>query len=117
MACNIISTSDVRLFTDLSTDDITDNKLDDMIAYAWTQVQEDIGIRYEEEVVDYIDRYRENTKDDTNTTFYVKNSYTRYLGDWDGDGNALETDDIEVFEYDSDDTRTELTVATISANG
>ena len=113
----IITAGEVRLMTDLTTTDISDPKLISMIQYAWGQVQEDIGLRIREEVVDYIDGYRENDIDGSNTTFYVKNSYTRYFGDWDGDGDSLEVSDIEVFEYNNNNIRTQLTVATINANG
>jgi len=114
----ICTANDVRTLTDLTTDDITDNKLDEVIAYAWQQVQSDIGVRVEEEEVEWIDTYRQNDIDGANTTFYVKRSFPGYIGDLDGDQTSLDSTDVEVWLYNSTtQARSSGTISTVNSNG
>jgi len=110
--------SDVRLLTDISTSDISDDDLNSIITRAQTQIVKDVSIEIVEEKVISIDTYRENKIDSSNTTFYVQSSWSKtFLFDSNGDG-ALTVTDITVYNYDNDtDTRTTLTVSTINENG
>ncbi|MFA5407011.1 MAG: hypothetical protein WC307_06665, partial [Candidatus Nanoarchaeia archaeon] len=65
-----------------------------------------------------IDNYRSNTIDGSNTTFYINTSWSNtFLFDRDGDG-SLTTSDIVVYAYNSStDTRSTLTVSSISEEG
>ena len=106
----------VRLLGGLSTTDISDGYLQEIIDYSIATVNADISTKVTLERVDYIDQYRENTIDGSNTTFYTQNSWKWALGDLDNDG-CLDTGDIEAWEYKTDDTREQLTVSTINTNG
>jgi len=109
-------TDRVRLLSGLTTDDVNDSYLQEIISYAVERVNADISKRVILERVDYIDDYRANDIDGTNTTFYTRNSWKWALGDLNNSG-ALDVEDIEVWEYKNDNTRTQLTVSTINSNG
>ena len=112
----IVSPHDVRLVSDLDEDDISDNKLIELIQYGWEQVITDIGKREVEEEVNYIDSYRKNIIDGTTTSFYVQNSFTRFLGDMDFN-QTLDTGDAQLYLYDVDLNRTEATVSAVDETG
>jgi len=111
------TTSDVRIITSLTTDDISDDNLNTIIALARKKVMQDISSEVTDERVRTIDAYRENKIDGSNTTFYVRKSWDWFLFDRDGDGN-FDEDDVKVYQYDSDtDGRTELTVSSSDESG
>jgi len=76
----------------------------------------DIGIRHELVQIKYIDAFRKNTINGTNTDFYVPDSWDKYLGDRDGD-LEINTDDVEVWEYTNTKTRSQLTVSSLDEYG
>jgi len=111
------TTSDVRLITGLTTDDISDANLNSIIALARKKVMNDVSSEVTDERVKAIDAYRENTVDGDNTTFFVRKSWDWFLFDRDGDGD-LDESDIKVYSYDTDtDGRTELTVSSVGERG
>jgi len=108
--------SDVREITEISSDDMDDSTLEAIIATATVQLNSDINLIIREERADYIDVYRQNKIDGSNTVYYVQDSYNYYLGDYDNDG-GVDTSDMEVYLYDSSaKTRTAATVASINAS-
>ncbi len=111
--------ADVRAITaqDLTTSDISDANLNTIIGYAISQLNHDITTKVYEETASYIDAYRENDRDGSNTIYYVKNSFLWYLGDMNDDG-AITTSDAEVWLYDStNQTRTQATISAIDEIG
>ena len=106
----------VRLLSGLSTSDVSDGYLQAIINYATEQVNADISRKVTLEKVDYLDDFRPNTIDTSNTTFYTRNSWKWALGDLNNTG-VLDTEDIECWEYKSDNTRSQLTIDTIDSNG
>ena len=112
----IVLPCDIYDNSDIDEDMISENKMKRMINRAWKTVQEDCTLEIQEEVLCYIDSYRKNTIDGSNTTFYVMRSYPMFFGDKDG-SQAIDIADIEVIEYTSDKVRQEVTVATINENG
>ena len=107
----------VRQITDLETDDITDGKLEQLSLIAWRDLQSKVGVRVTLEKVEYIDSTRKNTIDGSNTVFFTKNSYNRYMGDYDGD-MALGTGDCEVWLIaDNVEDKTEATVSAVASDG
>ena len=106
----------IKQISDLTDSDISDQLVEQLASFAWSDLMSRIQKREVKEKVQYIDRWRLNTIDGTNTTFYTQNSYYRYMGDLNLD-MALTIDDVEVWEYKNDSTISQMTLATISTNG
>ena len=107
----------MRQVTDIETTDLSDEKVENLVKIAWAEVIDRVGKRETLEKVRYMDSYRMNTIDGSNTVFYTRNSYNRYSGDYNND-LALDEDDIEVWLYNrSTRTRTQATVSAYSSNG
>lgn len=109
------SPDDVRAIANLSTDDLTDSQLYDVITFAMGQINHEINSKIIEEQVTEIDSTRENKLDGNNTTFYVQKSFNWFIGDMDDDGD-VGIDDIIVYDYDSEGNRTEASVSSITPN-
>ena len=63
-------------------------------------------------ITDYISYDKENTIDGSNTSFWTQ----KYpIGDLDDDMD-VDTDDIKVYQYSSDGTKTQVTVSSITPN-
>jgi len=103
---------DVRNLTNLTVNDLTDTQLCNLIEYAAHQVNADINVYHEEEVVSYIDNTRGNDTNGTNKTFYTK---LYPIGDL-NDNMTVDTDDLQVYQYLADGTKTQLTVSEIIPN-
>ena len=102
---------DVRMLTNIKATDLTDTQLANLINYAGTQLNADMNVYYEKERINYIDEVKENEIDGINTTFYTENYPI-------GDGNddfQVTTSDITVYQVDSDNVETELTVSSLDA--
>ena len=112
----IVMSDFVKSISDITNVDLSDSAIEELSAFAWTDLMSRIQKREVKERIQYIDRWRENIIDGTNTLFYTKNSYYRYMGDLNLD-MALTIDDMEVWEYKNDDTISQMTVATINTNG
>lgn len=106
---------DVRVVANLSSEDVTDSRLYDLITFAMIQINHEINSRIIEERVSEIDSTRENTIDGVNATFYVQRSFQWYIGDMDDDGD-VGISDIKVYKYAVDGTKTEMTVSEIYPN-
>ena len=107
------SPDDVRIVANLSTSDVSDTALWDIIQFAQASFNKEINSRVIEEKVAFIDNYRQNKIDGSNTTFYVQRSYKWYIGDLNNDGE-ITTTDVEVWNFDpADDTKTKMVVNSI----
>jgi len=92
---------------------ITDADLTEIISQATVKVNSEINVKIKEELVKYLDSWRENKyTDGSTTTFYVRKGVTNYLGDVNNDGEVDEND-VRVYKLDSDNVRTELTVSSV----
>jgi hypothetical protein len=109
------TTKILRQLTGLTTTQISDADLTEIISQATALVNSKINVITTEEI-HYIDNVRKNYINGSNTTFYVSNSFNYYFGDNNNDG-ALSVADISVWSEDSEGTRTELTPATINIEG
>lgn len=107
------SVTDVRDLTNITTDDLTDTEIANLIEQATVQLNRDINVEVIRERVGYIDDLRSNDTNGSNTTFYVKNWQGRYIADTTDDGKVTIAD-IEVIYKDSDGTETEATISTIT---
>lgn len=96
----------VRAISGLTTSDISDANLTSFISIAYTLVPREIGIKRFEERVNYISAEKGNDIDGSNTIFYTVSFPT---GDYNADG-ALDSNDITVWQLNSDSVRSELTV-------
>jgi hypothetical protein len=106
---------DVRNLTNLSTTDISDAQICQLIQYAGQQINQMISVYVEEELIEYIDEVKTNNIDGTNTSFYT---WYYPIGDF---NNTFKADisDITVYEIDSSTdpaTKTVLTVTSITPN-
>jgi hypothetical protein len=108
----LCSLSQIRLVSGLSTTEISDTDLFDLILLAQREILSKVNVRVIRERVEYIDSTRENNVNGTNTTFYVKNWLGKFLADTNLDG-TVDTSDLEVFAVDSNGTETELTLSSI----
>jgi len=103
--------ADIRAMTNITTSDLTDTQVCNLITYAGVQLNADMQIHEEEERVLYISNTKGNDIDGSNTTYYCKH-YP--LGDL-NDDFKVNTSDVNVYQYLSDGTRTELTVDSVTA--
>ena len=105
------SASEVRDIINLSTDDISDAEIDNLINLAQIQIAQELYSYHEDEEVEYIDDEKDNEIDGSNKTFY-----TRYwpIADSNHDGQVT-TADIKVYKFDSEGNRTEVTVSSVDA--
>jgi len=107
-----LTTSELDQLITLPSDLTTTNKTQ-LITFCTAILNRDINVRIVREKVAWLDEVRENDIDGTNTTYYVKNWKNWYFGDRDDDGD-VDTSDVIVYQVDSDDVETELTVSTIT---
>lgn len=110
----IITANDVRLFTNLTTDDMSDSDIERLIPYATTQLMRDINTRIVREKVEYIDSFRENKIDGSNTAFYAKEWKGKYFSDSNSDG-AITIADVTLTKVASSGTESDVTLSTITA--
>lgn len=104
---------DVKLLTNISTSDVSNTDITSIISEATKELNRLINVKVVRERVFYVDAVRKNTLDSSNTTFYVQNWEGKFLADLNNDG-TVSTDDVKVFQVDSNNTETELTVSTIT---
>lgn len=103
---------DIRNMTNLTVNDITDTQIYNLIEYCGIQLNQDINVYIEEEELLYINNTKSNEVDGTNATFYTLN-YP--IGDSNSDMNVTIAD-LDVYTYNSDGTRTEVSVSSITPN-
>ena len=105
--------NDIRDITNLKAADITDTELYKIINFAANQLNSDINTYKEDEKLEYISQEKENTIDDSNTSYYIKN-YP--IGDSTGN-QEVSTADIEVYSLkNSDGTKASVDITSISPN-
>lgn len=104
----------IRQLTNLSTADISDADLTSIISYATYQINHDISTEVVRERIDYLDDTRQNKRDGSNTTYYVKNWKGKYIADRDDDGD-VDTADISVVVVDTSTSPSTETTATVSS--
>lgn len=113
-----VTYTDVRNIIDLTTTQVSDATLTTLISIAGEKLNDDISQRVNEETADYIDNYRENKKDGSNTIYYTKRSWDWYLGDLNNDGASIDMDDVNVWVYNpSAKTKTAATVSAVDETG
>lgn len=109
--------AEVRLRTGLTESQVCDEDLQQLIEDAQKEVSMKLQTKVIREPVLYIDAVRENDIDASNTTYYVANWRGHWIADRNLD-NSIDTSDIIVYQVDSDDVETTLTVSSItSADG
>ena len=111
-----ITITEIYNLTDFDDDDISNTQFDGLIKRATKLVNKDINVDVRLWDVEYIDDYRQNKLDGSNTTFYIPQSWSWYFGDRNNSG-TITIDDVEAWEYKSDSTREQLTVSTIDEKG
>jgi len=107
--CTYVEVND---FTNISSSDIADADVTKIIAGATRELNGLINVRVVRERIGQIDNTRKNKIDGSNTTYYVRNWKGKYLADMDNDGD-VDTDDLIVYQVDSDGNETTLTVDSI----
>ena len=107
------SIDDVRLISKLTTSDISDEDLTDLIAISTKEINKKINIEVIREKVDYIDLTRQNKIDGSNNTYYVKNWKGKYLADRNYDG-LIDTSDIVVYAIDTDGNEEVVSVSSVT---
>ena len=107
---------DVREICEISSDDMDDTALEAVIATATVRLNQDINVIIKEETAEYIDVYRQNKIDGSNTVFYIRGSYNYLLGDYTNDGSVTIADAV-IYLYDSSsETRTLATISSIDSS-
>ena len=102
----------VRLLTNISVDEISDEDLNSLINQATKEIMSKINVNVNREHIQYIDNTRENKIDGSNTTYYVKNWENKYISDRNADG-LVDTNDIIVYAVASDGTETKATISSV----
>jgi hypothetical protein len=110
MAWSDIST--IRYITGLTDDTFTDGQIQDFICLAQKEINSKLSTKITREIVEYIDKTRENKIDNSNTTYYVKNWKGNYLSDLNYD-SEIDVNDIKIYSVASDGTETALTAYSI----
>ena len=103
------STEDVRLICGLTTTQISDSDLNNLINIATAQVNEDTSTLIEDESIIFVSTEKGNYINGTNFTFYTRNEW---LGDYNNDG-IITKDDVYVYSIDGNGLRTVLTVDSV----
>jgi len=109
---NLCSINDVRAASGLSTTDISDSDLYDLMDMASKETMSMVTVKVIREKVKYIDEVRQNKINGTNTEFYVQNWKGNYLSDFNYNG-SIDTGDVTVYLVDSDNNETQATVSSI----
>lgn len=107
------SIDDVRLISKLTTSDISDEDLTDLIAISTKEINKKINIEVIREPVNYIDITRQNKIDGSNTTYYLRNWKGKYLADRNYDG-IIDTSDIIVYAVDSNGNEEVATISSVT---
>jgi len=102
----------LNLITNIDSNDVGNTDVTALILKATKQLNSDINVQVIRENIDYIDNTRQNKRDSSNTTYYVKNWKGKFLADMDNDGEITK-DDIIFYQVTSDGTETELTVSSV----
>lgn len=105
------SVDDVRNISNLTSSDVTDTELCNLIYFASTQLNADCTVYIYEELINYIGPVKTNEIDGVKTTFYTKNFP---LGDTDNNFKVT-TADIEVYEIDGNVDPATKTLKTITS--
>lgn len=114
---NWINVSNVRQIAQISSTDFTDGELEEVIPLAQREINSHIITKVFRERVQFIDDYRRNDINGTNTTFYLRNWLGKYIGDFDYD-NDVNVNDLKVVAVNqTDHTETTLTVSSIDIPG
>lgn len=109
------SLADIRAMTNLTTSDVSDTDLFELMSRATSQINSDINTHIEREFISPLDNTRQNKINGSNTTYYVRNWFGKYIADRDNDGDVGITD-IIVYQVASDGTETTLTVSSVTDN-
>lgn len=110
--CNI---EDVREITNINSSQVSDANMCVLITRASERINAEIGVYIEEELITYIDGYKENDIDGVNTTFFT---YRYPIGDMNNDFQ-VDTNDLIVYEIDTTvepPTKTEMNVSSVTPN-
>ncbi len=108
----LTDTTTVRLLTNLTTSDISDDDISSIITQATAQINSDINIKIIREFITGIDKTRENKIDGSNTNYYVRNWYGTFLADNNNDG-VVDVSDVIVYQVNSAGTESVLTISAI----
>lgn len=103
------SVDDMRKLSDITSDELDDSGLYDVITYATKLLNRDIQIYIEDEKISYINGEKENLVDGSNTIFYTKNVF---IGDADDDGE-IDIDGLYAYTIDANGTRATATISSI----
>lgn len=106
------SINDFRAVTNLTTSEISDADVYDLITMAAYQANGDLNTKVIRERIEYIDNTRQNKIDGNNVDYYVKNWKGKYLADLNND-SEVNTNDIIIYSVEGDGTETALTVSSI----
>lgn len=112
-----VNYAEVRKLTKLTTTDASNKELEDLIDYAGSQFNNDVCAKRIEEPVWYIDMFRMNQRNGTNTTYYLLKGWDNFIGDLNDDGE-IDENDVEVWLYDiPDKTKAQTTVSSVDERG
>lgn len=102
----------INTFSNITSSDISNADITKIIAGATKELNGLINIKVSREPVMQIDTTRKNSVDSTNDTFYIQ-KWDKSFADMDNDG-IITTNDINVYQVDSDGVETRLPVKTVA---
>jgi len=106
------SLNDIRVATNITSNQVNDTDLAQIMKFSCTQLNNDINILVNDEKVLELDVERDNTINGTNVTFYTVN---RFIGDKNNDF-IVNTDDVVAYTLNADGTRLNYAISSIDAN-
>jgi hypothetical protein len=104
--------NDIRVVTNLTTSDISDTELYNIITFAGHQLNSDINCYIEDEQISWISIDKTNYINGTNATYFTRH-YP--IGDSTGDQDVTVAD-LEVYTILADGTKTAVTLSSITPN-
>lgn len=107
---NYCSVEDVRTFTNVTTSQVTDTQLAILIEMAASQLNADIGVKHDDERIDWISGVKPNTVDASNKQYYVKH-YP--IGDK-NDSFSISVTDVVAYTINSLNVKTSVTVSSVT---
>jgi hypothetical protein len=105
---------DVRNITNISSSDLTDTEIYDVIQLATAELNSAINCRTYRERLWFIDNTRKNTIDGVNKTYYVKNFKGKFLADYNNDA-IVDVNDLIVYAVDTIGNQTIVAVKSIDS--
>lgn len=108
-----ITLAELKVLLGSNSSNFTDDQLTSIINKNNARINRELNVRVVREPVKYINNTKQNIIDGTNSVYYLRNWFGKYISDANNDGEVT-LDDISVYSIDADGIETELTISSIN---